>query len=235
MHTTEIESTSIAELDHGRGTVLMHGGLPYLIEALLALFGMIITAPIMGFCAIAIALESRGPVIFRQQRMGRGGREFVLYKFRSMVSGNSGPEVTATRDNRITPFGAILRKTKLDELPELWNVVHGDMSLVGPRPEVPRYVKLDDSQWRQVLQVKPGITHPVTILLRNEEDLIASAQGDSERFYLDYLLPNKLRGYLDYERERNWRSDLKVIARTFLVVLHPRSVQNDEIIRSRKI
>src|SRR5262249_48435445 len=117
--------------------------------------------------------------------------------------------------------GKILRKTKLDELPELWNVLRGDMSLIGPRPEVPRYVDLEDPVWRLVLEARPGITDPMTLRLRNEEALLVEVEGDHELFYLETLLPFKLDGYLNYLQARSWRSDLKVLWQTIVGVVFP--------------
>jgi lipopolysaccharide/colanic/teichoic acid biosynthesis glycosyltransferase len=118
-------------------------------------------------------------------------------------------------------IGKFLRRTNLDELPELWNVLRGDMSLVGPRPEVPQYVDLGNPEWREVLKVRPGITDPMTLRLRNEEALLASVQGDRERFYIETLQPFKLRGYLEYLRERSWQRDVKVLWKTGLAVILP--------------
>src|SRR5262249_51232581 len=159
------------------------------------------SSPILALAALGIAFTSRGGIIFRQSRVGRDGQNFLLYKFRTMRTGHSGLQVTAGDDSRITLWGKLLRKTKIDELPELWNVVKGDMSLVGPRPEVPRYVDLNNSKWRQVLKVRPGITDPLTLRLRNEEELMSKVEGDRERFYLEILQPFKLKGYLDYLRQ----------------------------------
>ncbi len=153
--------------------------------------------------------------------MGRGGADFTLLKFRTMRVNQAALQVTAAGDPRITPLGRWLRKLKLDELPELWNVVRGDMSLVGPRPEVPRYVDLGNPLWREVLRARPGITDPVTLRLRNEEELMASAPGDRERFYLETLQPYKLVGYLEYLRRRSFLSDGGVILRTLVAVLVP--------------
>jgi lipopolysaccharide/colanic/teichoic acid biosynthesis glycosyltransferase len=133
---------------------------------------------------------------------------------------NEGPQVTSGADSRITAIGRFLRKSKLDELPELWNVLRGDMSLVGPRPEVPRYVDLKDPIWQTVLQARPGLTDPVTLRLRNEEKLLAQVE-DVERFYLGTLQPVKLAGYLEYLGSRNWKEDLKVIVRTAVGVTWP--------------
>jgi lipopolysaccharide/colanic/teichoic acid biosynthesis glycosyltransferase len=144
-----------------------------------------------------------------------------MFKFRTMRTGSSGAGVTMDRDPRITAVGRVLRKTKLDELPELWNVVRGDMAIVGPRPEVPQYVDENDPRWREVLKVKPGLTDPVTVALRNEERLLASAGPDRERFYVHSLLPWKLDGNARYLRIRTPWSDMAVLAATVVAVLHP--------------
>jgi len=203
------------------GTASIKSGLPRQAEAVIALAGLVMVAPLIALAAIAIAVTSRGPVIFRQKRMGRKGRPFTMYKLRTMRVANSGPQVTAGDDARVTPVGKFLRKAKLDELPELWNVVKGDMSLIGPRPEVPRYVDLIDPMWRLVLEARPGITDPMTLRLRNEEALLIEVEGDRERFYLETLLPFKLDGNLDYLQMRSWRSDLKVLWHTVIAVAFP--------------
>jgi lipopolysaccharide/colanic/teichoic acid biosynthesis glycosyltransferase len=203
------------------GTASIKSGLPRKAEAAIALVGLVMAAPLIALTAIAIALTSRGPVIFRQKRMGRKGRPFTMYKLRTMLPESAGPQVTAGDDVRVTPVGKFLRKAKLDELPELWNILKGDMSLIGPRPEVPRYVDLGDPMWRLVLEARPGITDPMTLRLRNEEALLVEVEGDRERFYLETLLPFKLEGYLDYLQARSWRSDLKVLWQTIVAVAFP--------------
>ena len=203
------------------GTASIKNGLPRQAEAAIALVGLVMAAPLIALTAIAIALTSRGPVIFRQKRMGRKGRPFTMYKLRTMLPESAGPQVTAGDDVRVTPVGKFLRKAKLDELPELWNILKGDMSLIGPRPEVPRYVDLGDPMWRLVLEARPGIADPMTLRLRNEEALLVEVEGDRERFYLETLLPFKLEGYLDYLQARSWRSDLKVLWQTIVVVAFP--------------
>lgn len=197
-------------------------GIPRPIEAAVSLIGLVGAAPLLALSALAIAVTSPGPVIFRQERVGRKGQTFVLYKLRTMRAVHrGGPQVTAGDDARVTPVGRFLRKVKLDELPELWNVVKGDMSLVGPRPEVPRYVRLEDSMWRVVLEARPGITDPVTLRLRNEEALLAEVRGDREQFYLETLQPYKLRGYAEYLGARSWWSDVKVLWKTCVAVILP--------------
>lgn len=197
-------------------------GIPRPVEAVAAVAGLIIAAPVLALAALGIFFTSRGRIIFRQSRVGQGGRIFVLYKFRTMQMGQVGPQVTAGDDSRITYIGRLLRKTKMDELPELWNVLKGDMSLVGPRPEVPRYVDLNNNKWQRVLQVRPGITDPLTLRLRNEEELLAKVKGDRERFYLESLQPFKLRGYLEYLHHRSWQNDLSILWSTCIAVIFPK-------------
>jgi lipopolysaccharide/colanic/teichoic acid biosynthesis glycosyltransferase len=124
---------------------------------------------------------------------------------------------------RITPVGKFLRKTKIDELPGLWNVIRGEMSFVGPRPEVPELVDLNDPQWKEILTARPGITDPVTLRLRNEESLLASVD-DKEAFYREVLQPFKLRGYVAFVRGKNWRSDVRIIFQTLRAIVFPKTV-----------
>lgn len=215
------EAETTLEGSHPAIPAPIQPGLPRALEAVVAGAGLLILSPLLILVALAVALSSRGPLIFRQERIGRGGKPFTFYKFRSMVSSASGVPLTASGDRRVTPVGKVLRKLKLDELPGFWNVLKGDLSLVGPRPEVPRYVDLDDPLWRQVLQSRPGITDPVTLRLRNEEELLGALEGDPEAFYRQSLLPFKLRGYRNYLMRRSWRSDLWVLWNTFLGVVFP--------------
>jgi len=197
----------------------VRGGLPRPIEAVIALGALVVLSPVLLLTAGAVLIGSGTPVIFRQTRVGRGGRPFVFYKFRTMVSGGSGPAVTAGDDARITRVGRILRRTKLDELPELWNVLIGDMSLVGPRPEAPRYVSAEEKRWERVLAVRPGLTDPTTLSLLDEESLLAAVDGNREEFYLRELLPKKLDGCIAYLDRRSWRTDIGVIIDTLLALL----------------
>jgi lipopolysaccharide/colanic/teichoic acid biosynthesis glycosyltransferase len=142
-------------------------------------------------------------------------------KFRTMYVGKAGPHVTASTDSRIMPIGRMLRKTKLDELPELWNILRGDMAFVGPRPESPMYVDLASGLWQDVLRVRPGLTDPTTLRLRNEEDLLATVGAEHEEFYRRVLVPYKLLGYCAYLSSRTWSSDLLVLWRTVYGVLLP--------------
>ena len=194
-------------------------GLPRSVEVPLAAAGLLVAAPVLAVAAAAVVATSGLPVFFRQSRIGRAGKPFTLVKLRSMRASRGGPEVTARGDSRVTAVGRFLRKTKLDELPELWNVVKGEMSFVGPRPEVARYVSLEDPLWREVLSVRPGLTDPVTLSLKDEELLLAGVKGDPEAFYREKLQPVKLAGYCDYLRRRTWRTDVGVIWDTLKAVL----------------
>jgi len=188
-------------------------GLPRFVEATAAAAGLLLAAPLLLLSGLVVVATSRGPALFLQTRSGRGGRPFVLFKLRSMREA-SGPQVTARGDPRVTRFGRFLRRTKLDEVPQLWNVLRGEMSLVGPRPEVPRYVDLENPLWKRVLAVRPGMTDPVSLLLRNEEEILGQAEGDRERFYRETLLPFKLRGYVRYLARRSAWSDVRVLFQT---------------------
>ena len=196
-------------------------GLPRALEAVLALVGLVVLLPLLVLVALVVAVCCGRPVLFSQVRIGRDGIPFVLYKFRTMHWSSSGPEVTSSDDARITRVGRFLRMTKFDELPELWNVLQGDMSLVGPRPEVPCYVDMNNPVWQLVLKARPGITDPTTLTLRNEEKLLSGVKGDRERFYVEVLLPFKLRGYVEYIRSRSLRTDLNVLWRTVMALIFP--------------
>lgn len=197
-------------------------GLPRWAEVSIALAGLLALAPVLAAIGLLIRATSGRPVLFRQARVGRGGSLFTLVKFRSMSAESPGALVTAEGDHRVTKVGNLLRRTKLDELPELWHVVTGELSLVGPRPEVPALVDTADPAWAEVLAVRPGITDPVTLSLRNEEELLAKAKecyGDVEEFYRERLQHWKLSGYVAYIRSRTAWSDLKVLARTLESVI----------------
>jgi len=195
-------------------------GLPRAVEAAAAAACLAAAAPFLLLAAAAIVATTGDSPLFRQRRVGRNGRLFRLVKLRTMRK-TAGAEVTAGGDERVTRVGRLLRRTKVDELPELWNILRGDMAWVGPRPEVPRYVDGEDPRWRAVLAARPGLTDPVTLRLRNEEELLAGIAGDREAFYRDHLQPWKLRGYADYLARRTWRTDLTVLRDTVRAVLRP--------------
>lgn len=202
-------------------SAVVGSGLPRIVEVAAAGAGLLLIMPALLASAVAISVTSPGPVLFRQQRVGRGGNNFTLYKLRTMHIQNVGPQVTAGNDQRITAVGKLLRKSKLDEFPELWNIIKGDMSLVGPRPEVVRYVNSEDPLWRVVLKARPGLTDPVTLKLRNEEALMSQVAGDPEIYYRETLQPYKLRGYVAYLKNRTWHSDIGVLWHTVLAVIMP--------------
>jgi lipopolysaccharide/colanic/teichoic acid biosynthesis glycosyltransferase len=190
------------------------------LDVLLAVSGLLVLFPLFAVIAILIRVDSGGPIFFRQKRVGLRGREFEIFKFRTMVvdAEKLGAQITVGRDPRISRIGAFLRKNKLDELPQLLNVVRGEMSIVGPRPEVPRYVALYSTEQRQILSVRPGITSPASIVFRNENDLLGN-QEDPEHFYREEVMPAKIRLDLEYARRATLFSDLAMIARTVARIL----------------
>ena len=169
-----------------------------LAETIAAAFGLGLGLPAFLLIALLIRIEDGGPVFFRQTRVGRNGRFFQLLKFRSMRVNSPGTSITAATDTRITRVGRVLRHYKLDELPQLWNVLTRDMSLIGPRPEVPEYVDLNDSTWRDVLGFRPGITDLASLIYRDEEQVLARGSNDLDRYYREVILPEKLSLNLQY-------------------------------------
>ncbi len=197
-------------------------GIPRFVEVVLSFAGLVAVSPVLVVCAVAIFLTSKGSVLFRQLRVGRHGQVFLLYKFRTMVIKSRGSLITADNDQRVTPVGRILRKTKLDELPELFNVLIGDMSFVGPRPEVSEFVDMSNPLWRRVLNARPGITDPVTLRLRNEEEFLAKVE-DKETFYRDVIQPFKLHGSIEYLEKKSFSGDVQIIAKTLKVIAFPKT------------
>lgn len=188
------------------------------IDLSVSLVALIVASPLLLLVAVAVKCSSPGPVLHRAQRVGKDRRLFTLYKFRSMVqhAADRGPGVTGRDDPRVTRVGRILRRTKVDEWPQLFNTLVGDMSLVGPRPEDPRYVASYSPDQLQVLCVKPGITSPATVLHRHEEELLTGP--DWEETYLTKILPAKLRIELDYFSRRTLFTDLRILAETVLAM-----------------
>ncbi len=187
-------------------------------DILVSLAGLIILSPLLLLLAIAVRVTSPGPIFYRAVRVGRGGIEFRLLKFRSMVvnADRIGPAVTGAADPRITPIGRLLRRTKLDELPQLWNVLVGEMSLVGPRPEAPKYVALYTRKQRAVLKVRPGITSPASVRYRNEEALLTGE--DWERKYIDEIMPAKLAVDLEYAAHPSLIRDIGILFQTAIAL-----------------
>ena len=187
-----------------------------LFDLIAASLALLLLAPGLALIAVAIKLDSPGPVFFRQQRVGRRGVPFRIHKFRTMRAdaGEGGPQITVGADPRITRAGHFLRRTKLDELPQLIDVIAGTMSLVGPRPEVPRYVAMyPDDVRSKVLSVRPGITDPASIAYRDENALLAAA-ADPERLYVDEVMPAKLRHAVRYVETMSLATDLRLIGLT---------------------
>lgn len=187
-----------------------------------SLLGLLLLSPILLLVAFAVRADSRGPVLFRQKRVGRGGAVFEILKFRSMRvdAEAAGGQLTVGADPRVTPVGKFIRAWKLDELPQLINVVKGDMDLVGPRPEVPKYVALYNASQRKVLEARPGITDPASVQFRNESELMAG-HPEPERLYIEEIMPRKLATNLDYLEHRNLATDIGVIFSTLAAVARP--------------
>lgn len=185
-----------------------------------SLLGLIVLSPLLLVVAIWVKLDSEGPVFFRQVRVGRYNKDFRIFKFRSMrVGSDKGSQVTiGGRDPRVTRSGYFIRKFKIDELPQLINVLVGDMSLVGPRPEVRHYVDYWTPEQMRVLDVRPGITDPASIRFRNENELLAKAKNP-EKYYVEVIMPQKIKLYLDYVNQASFWYDLKLILQTFKVII----------------
>jgi lipopolysaccharide/colanic/teichoic acid biosynthesis glycosyltransferase len=188
------------------------------IDLTAAIFGLIVLSPLFLVVAAMIKLTSPGPVFHRAERVGKDGVLFTLFKFRSMRAdaAAAGPGITRSGDNRITPVGRWLRRSKMDELPQLLNVFRGEMSLVGPRPEDPRYVALYSPEQRRILSVRPGITSAASVQYRHEESMLTGA--DLEKQYVNEVMPAKLQIDLDYLSRRTTTSDLGILWQTFLAL-----------------
>ena len=193
--------------------------------------GLLLLLPLFAVVAGAIVLTDGRPVFFLQTRVGRGGRRFQIVKFRTMKTGLKGTRITAESDRRITRVGRLLRNYKLDELPQLWNVLRGDMAVVGPRPEVPDFVDPNEPGWQSVLAVKPGITDLATLIFRNEEDVLAKAD-DTEDYYRRVLLPAKLQLNQHYLQNATLLSNIKLVFLTLRFSFFPSGFDADSIKRS---
>lgn len=190
--------------------------LKWIFDRVMALIGLVVLLPVFLVVGILIKIKMpNGPILFRQKRVGKGGRIFTMVKFRSMVVSHSGSSVSVAGESRISPLGAKLRKYKLDELPELWNVLIGDMSFVGPRPDVPGFADKLVGEEREILQLRPGITGHASLKYRNEEELLASVD-DPIRYNTEVIYPDKVRINLDYLRHWSFARDLKYIVQTLL-------------------
>lgn len=188
----------------------------WLFDRIMSLVGLIILSPVLLGVAILIRVKMPGgPVLFKQKRVGKGGKLFTMVKFRSMSVAHGGSSVSVAGESRITPLGAKLRKYKLDELPELWNVFIGDMSFVGPRPDVPGYADMLSGEDREILLLKPGITGPASLKYRNEEELLAMTE-DPIKYNNEVIFPDKVRINRAYFHNRSFLGDIKIILATIL-------------------
>jgi lipopolysaccharide/colanic/teichoic acid biosynthesis glycosyltransferase len=199
--------------DSGLKQVYMKRSLDIVLSAL----GLLILLPFLPFVAMVIKLDDRGAVFFRQERIGKDFRRFMIYKFRTMMEHpeKKGRLITAGGDKRITKVGGFLRKYKIDELPQLFNILKGDMSFVGPRPEVSEYVQLFETDYRKLLTVRPGITDPASLQYSNEETILGMSET-SEDVYINKILPEKIKLSSHYVDTRNLMTDLKLIIMTLL-------------------
>lgn len=201
--------------------------LKWLFDRIMSLFGLLVVWPVLLVVAILIRIKMPGgPVLFIQQRVGRHGQLFKMYKFRTMTTGHSGSSVSVAGESRITPLGAKLRRYKLDELPELWNVLIGDMSFVGPRPDVPGYADMLSGDDRIVLSLRPGITGPASLKYRNEEETLATVE-DPVKYNDEIIFPDKVRINRYYATHYSFAKDMQMIIYT---VLGKHMVYNNEII-----
>ena len=200
--------------------------LKWIFDRIMALIGLLFLWPVLLVVAILIKIKMPGPVLFVQQRVGKEGKLFNCHKFRSMTVGHNGNSISIAGEARITPLGAILRKYKLDELPELWDVLIGTMSFVGPRPDVPGYADKLEGEDRIVLTLRPGITGPATLKYRNEEELLATVENP-QQYNDDVIYPDKVRINRYYAEHYSFSKDIQMI---FCTVLGKHMTYNNEII-----
>ena len=195
-----------------------------IFDIIISLVVLVLFSPLFMLIMLSLLIFDGRPVLFSQRRVGINGSDFMLNKFRTMrlKQGSSNDTFDAGDQSRITKSGFFLRKTKLDELPQLWNVLIGDMSIVGPRPEVQKWVDAYPDRWAKVLMIKPGITDPASIYYRNEEELLAKA-ADPEAYYRDHILPHKLDLYEEYVMTRSFCGDIYLILKTILSIIFPKN------------
>jgi lipopolysaccharide/colanic/teichoic acid biosynthesis glycosyltransferase len=199
-------------------------------DIVLSVIGLILLSPALMLAAILVKCSSRGPVLFRQDRVGRNFREFRLFKIRTMCVNNSDVAITSGADPRITRVGKVLRNLKIDELPQLWNVLRGDMSFVGPRPEVHRYTRIFDHDYAQVLTVRPGITSAASLKYRDEAEILGRVD-DPMDYYVRVILPDKLRLEKEYVSRRSFWYDLSLILATLQACIQSAEVLPSDYVR----
>ncbi len=184
-----------------------------IFDILASIVGLLILWPILLITALIIKIKMPGAVLFTQKRSGRYGKLFTIYKFRTMTDGHGGNTISVKGESRITPLGAVLRRYKLDELPELWNVLTGDMSFVGPRPDMPEYFNRLKGEEKKILELRPGITGPASLKYANEEELLATVE-DPVKYNDEVVWPDKVRINLDYYHNRTFWGDISIIFQT---------------------
>lgn len=184
-------------------------------DIVFSFFGLLILSPVLALTGLCVRLSSRGPALFRQERTGRYGKPFTIYKFRTMVLNHGGSSVSVMGESRITRLGSVLRKLKIDELPELWNILIGDMSFVGPRPDMPEYASRLQGEQRDILSVRPGLTSPASLKYAREEEILSTV-SDPLKHFDEVIWPDKMEMNLRYVRSRTFIGDLILIIRTVL-------------------
>jgi len=201
------------------------------VDISVSALALLLFMPLLFALSALILIADGPPILYSQTRVGRKGKLFRIWKFRTMRPHGRGALITATGDNRVTPVGAVLRKLKLDELPQLLNVLKGDMSLIGPRPEIPEFVSMGAPIWQAVLQVRPGVTDLATLLFRDEERMLG-ATTDPIAFYRETVLPAKLVLNLGYLQYRSFGRDLKLLVLTVAYSFFPKAFDSDRIERT---
>lgn len=206
-----------------------------LFDIVASLIGLIVFAPVMLIIAIVVKMTSPGPVLFSQKRLTKGMKEFNIYKFRSMVSNEFREKNTVQikgSSSEITPIGKFMRKTKLDELPQFWNILKGDMSFIGPRPELPRRLKYYNSKQKEIFSVRSGISSPASIVFSDEEYLMNQVE-DPEKFYIEQIMPYKIELNLYYIENQSFFYDIWLIIATLLKIIN--RVKNENVVKDNKL
>lgn len=206
-----------------------------LFDIVVSFIGLIIFAPVMLIIAIVVKVTSPGPILFSQKRLTKGMKEFNIYKFRSMVSNEFREKNTVQikgSSSEITPIGKFMRKTKLDELPQFWNILKGDMSFIGPRPELPRRLKYYNSRQKEIFSVRSGISSPASIVFSDEEYLMNQVE-DPEKFYIEQIMPYKIELNLYYIENQNFFYDIWLIIATLLKIIN--RVKNEDVVKDNKL
>lgn len=205
-----------------------------LFDIVASFLGLIVFAPVMLIIAIVVKMTSPGPILFSQKRLTKGMKEFNIYKFRSMVSNEFREKNTVQikgSSNEITPIGKFMRKTKLDELPQFWNILKGDMSFIGPRPELPRRLKYYNSKQKEIFSVRSGISSPASIVFSDEEYLMNQVE-DPEKFYIEQIMPYKIELNLYYIENQSFFYDIWLIIATLLKIIN--RVKNEDVVKDNK-